>query len=77
MINTVDKAANIVVIVLLTMVPISFLLLVNNTKGITAKGRPKDRTTWLITNVRVGSAPMRITINEGRIVTALRIQGGI
>ena len=27
---------------------------VNNTSGMTAKGRPKLRTTWLITSVRVG-----------------------
>jgi hypothetical protein len=77
MINTVDKEANNVVMGLLTMVPMRFLLLVNSTKGITAKGRPNESTTWLITRVRVGSAPRRITINEGRIVTTLRIQGGM
>lgn len=54
-----------------------FLRLVNITSGMIANGNPNDKTTWLMTRVRVGSKPIKITINEGRMVTIRLIQGGM
>ena len=62
---------------LLTSVPMSLPALVNITRGMTAKGRPKLSTTWLMTSVRVGSRPMTITTSDGTMVARRRIQEGI
>lgn len=47
-----------------------FLFCVKIISGTIAKGRPKLKTTWLMTRVRVGSSPMAITAIEGTMVTS-------
>jgi CO/xanthine dehydrogenase Mo-binding subunit len=36
--------------------------------GMTANGKPKLKTTWLMTSVRVGSKPRPITIKDGMVL---------
>ncbi len=77
MIIAAAPLARIVVICLLTNFPIISFRLVNMTKGMIAKGSPKERTTWLITSVRVGFNPIKITSSAGNMVTKRRTQAGI
>jgi len=77
MIIAAVKLASKVVMGLFTREPMMSLRRVNITRGIMANGRPKESTTWLMTSVRVGSSPMKMTINDGTIVTIRLIQGGI
>ena len=62
---------------LLTSDPIKSRRRVNMISGITAKGSPKLRTTWLRIKTRVGLKPRKMTSNEGAIVTERRIQPGM
>ncbi len=50
--------------------------LVKMTSGISAKGIPNDRTTWLMTRVPVMLCVNAITTNAGAIVTARRTNSG-
>ncbi len=76
MINAI-RDARMVVIGWFFNSPMIFRFEVNMTKGMIANGKPKLSTTWLMTNVRVGSRPIAITKREGSMVATRRNQGGI
>ena len=75
--TTAHTVARIVVTRRFTSDPMIVRFLVNIIRVMTGIGRVKLRTTWLSTNVRVGSRPRAITINVGIIVEIRRIQIGI
>ena len=51
--------------------PMSVRLLVKNSSGTSANGRPKERKTWLRTSALDGSKPTAITISAGIINLAM------
>ena len=55
-----------------TWAPITSRRLVSRTSGISAKGMPKDSTTWLRTSALVGLTPRASTTRAGIIVTRRR-----
>src|SRR5690606_8127890 len=60
-----------------TRSPIILRSRVKSTSGISAKGIPKLRITWLMHSVRVGSSPSAMTTSAGAMVMARRSQTGM
>src|SRR5436190_3939737 len=71
------SAASTVVPRLLTSAPITRLRLVSRIIGTSANGMPKERTTWEMTSVFVGSSPSASTTSAGAIVIARRRNSGM
>lgn len=61
----------------LTNAPIMLRLRQKIKSGMSAKGMPKESTTWLITNARLGLRPTAITSKAGAMVTKRRKNSGM